>query len=76
MMNASLKKPEDTSMSTYTESQKKAIIKYISEKTDDIRLRLPKGTKDKWRTAAEKEGKSMTQFVADIINDHIDNGTP
>lgn len=75
-MDAYINKREDSPMSTYTESQKKAIIKYISEKTDDIRLRLPKGTKDKWRTAAAKEGKSMTQFVADLINNYIDNGAP
>lgn len=48
----------------YTEAQKKASIKYMQDKTDDIRLRLPKGTKDRWRAAAEKAGfPSMTQFV-------------
>lgn len=57
----------------YTESQKRASMKYISEKTDDIRLRVPKGTKEKWYAAAEKTGKSMTKFVSDIVNNHIDN---
>ena len=36
----------------YTEAQKKASIKYMAEKTDDIRLRVPKGLKDKYKTVA------------------------
>lgn len=58
--------------STYTEAQKRASIKYMQEKTDDIRLRVPKGTKDKWLAAAEKAGTSMTKYVLDIVNKHIE----
>ncbi len=39
----------------YTEAQKRAGIKYMTEKTDDIRLRVPKGLKEKYRKEAEKE---------------------
>ena len=52
----------------YTEAQKKAIIKYLQEKTDDIRLRLPKGTKERWKTAAESAGQSMTAYVHDAVD--------
>lgn len=52
----------------YTEAQKKASIKYMQEKTDDIRLRVPKGTKDRWKDAAKSAGyPSMTQYVQDVV---------
>lgn len=57
----------------YTEAQKKASIKYMSEKTDDIRLRVPKGLKDKYRREAEARGKSMTQFIVDCVEKEIEN---
>ena len=38
----------------YTEAQKRASIKYMAEKTDDIRLRVKAGLKDKYKTEAEK----------------------
>ena len=51
----------------YTEAQKKASMKYLQEKTDDIRLRVPKGTKDRWKEAAEARGISMTQLVLEAV---------
>jgi predicted DNA-binding protein len=51
----------------YTEAQKKASIKYMGEKTDDIRLRLPKGTKERWKAAADAAGVSMTQYVREAV---------
>lgn len=47
----------------YTEAQKKAAIKYMKERTDDIRLRVPKGTKERWKALAEARGISMTELV-------------
>lgn len=56
----------------YTEAQKRASIKYMQEKTDDIRLRVPKGTKDRWKAAAESAGAdSMTKFVQDAVEAYI-----
>ena len=55
----------------YTEAQKKATIKYLNEKTDDIRLRVPKGTKEKWKGYAEKANKSMTVYVCDAVDNQI-----
>lgn len=57
----------------YTEAQKKASIKYLHEKTDDIRLRVPKGLKDKYKTEADSRGKSMTQFIVDCVEKEINN---
>ena len=56
----------------YTEAQKKASIKYMQEKTDDIRLRLPKGTKARWKKAADNAGASMTKYVLDAVEATID----
>jgi predicted DNA-binding protein len=53
--------------SKYTEAQKKAAIKYMDEKTDNIQLRLPKGTKERWKAAADAAGVSMTQYVREAV---------
>lgn len=55
----------------YTEAQKKASIKYMTEKTDDIRLRVPKGLKEKYKAEAEKRGSSMTQFIISCVEKEI-----
>ena len=55
----------------YTEARKRANLKYIAEKTDDVRLRMPKGTKDRWRSYAQKSGKSMTAYIHDAIDAQI-----
>jgi len=57
----------------YTEAQKKASIKYLKEKTDSIQIRTPKGTKERWREAAEKQGVSLNQFIADAVEEKIDS---
>lgn len=59
-------------MGRYTEAQKRASIKYMQEKTDDIRIRAPKGTKELWKEEAEKRGQSMTQFVLDTMARRIE----
>lgn len=53
--------------SKYTEAQKRATAKYHTENLDDIRLRVPKGTKDRWRAKAEEAGKSLTRFIIDAV---------
>lgn len=58
--------------SKYTEAQKKASIKYLAENTDDIRIRAPKGTKSRWKAAAEAQGKSLTQFVIEAVGAKIE----
>ena len=57
----------------YTEAQKRASIKYMTEKTDDIRLRVKAGLKDKYREEAEKRGMSMTQFIVSCVEKEIEN---
>ncbi|MGN0648525.1 MAG: hypothetical protein ACI4J3_07845 [Oscillospiraceae bacterium] len=56
----------------YTDAQKKASMKYLSEKTDDIRIRVPKGTKERWRTHATEQGKSLTSLITDLVETDIE----
>lgn len=56
---------------TYNEAQKKATMKYLKEKTDDIRIRVPKGMKDRWKEYAESQGKSLNQFIIDVMEEKI-----
>lgn len=57
-------------MSEYTrdpEKQRAYAKKHIQEKLDEIKVRPPKGTKARWRAAADTEGKSMQQFIIDAV---------
>jgi predicted HicB family RNase H-like nuclease len=58
-------------VAAYTEAQKRAIIKYQKEHTDNIQMRFPKGTKDRWQAAAAAAGVSMTQFVKLAVDEAI-----
>lgn len=55
----------------YTEAQKAASIKYLKEKTDDIRIRTPIGTKERWKTAAKEKEMSLTQFIIEAVEKEI-----
>ena len=44
-----------------TEAQRRATEKYISEKTDERKLRVPKGRK------AEIQGKSINAYILDRL---------
>lgn len=57
---------------TYTQAQKRASIKYLKEKTDDIRLRVPKGLKEKYKKEAKKRGISMTKFIVQCVEKNIE----
>jgi uncharacterized protein (DUF1778 family) len=44
----------------------------MQNNTDDIRLRVPKGTKNRWKAAADAAGVSMTQFVVKAVDAAIE----
>lgn len=56
----------------YTEAQKKASIKYLKEKTDSIQIRAQKGTKERWKNAAARLGKSLNQFIVETVETEIE----
>ena len=54
------------------EQQRKASEKYLKEKVEDIRIRVPKGHKAKYAQAASDMGKSLNQFVIDAMDEKIE----
>ena len=51
-----------------SELQKQYVKKHQQEKTDTITVRPPKGTKEKWRAAANSLGVSLQRFVIESVN--------
>jgi len=57
---------------TWNTSEKvKKIEKWKQEYKEHINLSVPKGTKERWRAAAEKAGMSMTAFVLEAVETKI-----
>lgn len=54
---------------TYSESQKRATMKYQREKMDQIAIRVKKGDRDRLKAEAESQGQSMAQYVVQAVND-------
>ena len=54
-----------------SESQKKASKKYIDEKTDEFKIRLPKGYKEKIKEHAEEQGESVNAFFRRAVEEAI-----
>ena len=52
-----------------TDARKKAAEKYIAEKTDKIGIRVPKGTKDKYKEFAASKGKSLNALIVEMLED-------
>ena len=61
--------------SRYTEAQNKATQKYIKENLEEIKFRVKKGEKDKYKEAAEKAGLSMAKFFLTAANEKIERDT-
>ena len=55
----------------YTESQNRATQKYIREKLEEIKFRVRRGEKDKYKAAAERAGLSMAKFFLDAADEKI-----
>lgn len=54
----------------YTKTRAKCNAEYL-QKLDEIKIRVAKGNKDRFKSAAKAAGKSMNQFIIDCIEDHI-----
>lgn len=55
----------------YNESSKKATLKYIKENLEEVRFRVKKGEKDRYKAHAEKRGKSLTALIVDLLERDI-----
>lgn len=55
-----------------TNAQRKATDKYIKEKTDELKIRVPKGDKERIQTHAKVKDGSLNAFVNRAINEAMD----
>ena len=53
-------------MSKHYEQRKEANKRYL-QNFDEIRIRVPKGTKDEYKSRADAAGKSLNQYIIDCI---------
>ena len=50
-----------------TEAQRKASEKYIAEKCEELKVRVPKGMKAEIKARAEAEGKSVNAYILERL---------
>lgn len=55
----------------YNESSKRATLKYIKENLEEVRFRVKKGEKDRYKAHAENRGKSLTSLIVDLLERDI-----
>ena len=51
----------------YNDAQRRASVKYLAEKTDNIQIRVPKGKKDEYKAFAAKHGISLTGLICELL---------
>lgn len=61
--------------SRYTEAQNKATQKYIRENLEEIKFRVKKGEKEKYKNAADRAGLSMAKFFITAANEKMERDT-
>lgn len=59
--------------SRYTPAQNKATQKYIRENLEEIKFRVKKGEKARYKKAAEKAGMSMAKFFLTAADAKIES---
>lgn len=55
-----------------TDAQRHARDKWISEKTDEIKFRVPKGNKERIQEHAKSQGESTNAFIYRAVNEAIE----
>ena len=53
-----------------TEGQRRAIAKYQA-KFDDIKVRVPKGFRKKYKAFAESQGKSLNALIVELLEEKM-----
>lgn len=51
------------------EKRNKRNYKWTVENRDRINLYVPKGTKDRWMYRAERDGKTLSQWIVDKVEE-------
>ena len=55
-----------------SEAQRKATNKYIQEKVDEIKFRVPKGERETIRAHAETRGESLNGFIQRAVRETME----
>lgn len=59
----------------YNDKAKARTMKYMKEKRENLNINLPLGSKDKYKTYAQKQGKSLTALIIELLEaDMLKNG--
>lgn len=60
----------------YSESSKKATMKYMKNNLDDIKIRVPKGKREQYKNSASALGyESFNNFVIQAIEEKLQRET-
>lgn len=51
----------------YSEAQKRATAKYMKANLEDIKFRVPKGTRERYKAHAESLGMSLNAYIVTLI---------
>jgi len=55
-----------------SKAQQKAVAKYMKNNYDELKIRVPKGEKDKIKAHAESKGESVNGFVKRAIDERME----
>lgn len=55
----------------YNESQKNATAKYMKENLDDIKIRVKKGERERYKLEAQKLGLSLNQLFIKSVEEYL-----
>ena len=53
-----------------SEGQRRAIAKYQA-KLDEIKVRVPKGDREKYKAFAESQGKSLNALIIELLDEKM-----
>ena len=56
----------------YNEKRKAITAKYVKTHLDDIKIRVPKGQREKLKTIAAEMGMSMNQMFITAVEEYIE----
>lgn len=57
---------------TVSKAQQRAVTKYVKENYDEFKVRLPKGTKDQIKAAADQQGQSVNAWIGLAITEKLE----
>lgn len=58
-------------MAPASKAQQRAVAKYMKNNYDELKVRVPKGKKEKIKAAAESSGKSLNGYINEAIDEKM-----